>query len=187
MLHTHHWFPPGRRLQNRGRSWRPSAVASFSLKYFQSAFPISKTKGVHHPSLHTPTKKRIQNITRRTREWWTLKRNLEIIPANGLFSQMRNPRPTEEKAHKYLGADLALRSPNSSSYHLGANQDTCPLSSHSRAQHLQDLQQSRYTYAGYAAILALTAVRTEKPGGGYRKKRGRVLQACFTDIPCIFQ
>lgn len=30
--------------------------------------------------------------------------NFEIIPANRLFLQMKNPRRTEEKAQKYLGA-----------------------------------------------------------------------------------
>lgn len=77
------------------------------LEYFQSMFPILKAKGIY-PLPHTPAKNNNKNptkqqtITHRTREWYRLKGNFEIIPANGLFLQVKHPRPTDVKAHKYL-------------------------------------------------------------------------------------
>lgn len=91
------------------------------LGYFPSLFPILKAKG--YPLLYTLAKtRRIQTAAHRNREWERLKGNLETIPANRLFSQRKNPKPTEVKPHKHLGADpdLALGSPSSSSYDLGA-------------------------------------------------------------------
>lgn len=156
-----------------------------------SLFPILKAKG-NHCSTHLPKTRRNRKsigCSPRNGEWERRKGNSEIFPADRLLLKRKNPKPTDVKPRKHIGADpdLALGSPRSSSYHweqFKSHAPVLPTPGHSTFPRNSVIHTSRA--CGSTCLMAIWTEKLEVVIKKKKKRGGTFSKLVFTEDSCIF-